>query len=103
MAVELTTTPDDQVERVELFSLDGKSYTIPRRPKANVALRYLYEVKQHGSEVAAGSLLMNLLGEENYLTLMDNDDLTLDQLKQVMELAQKVTLGNLEAPPATKG
>lgn len=102
MSVELVTVPDDNADRVELFSIDGTSFTIPRKPKATIALRYLYDVKQQGIEVAQAGLLISLLGDENYRALMEYDDLTLDQLKQVMELAQKVTLGNLEAP-AKKG
>lgn len=91
-------TPEQTGNRIVLFSIDGREYDIPAKPRANIALKYLWEVKQRGQEVAAATLLEELIGAEGFQALMEYDDLTQDQLKTVMEAAQKVVLGNAEAP-----
>ena len=98
MTIELNSTPETEVEKVELFSLNGVSYSIPKKPRVNVALRYLKMAREEGTEAASAFLLESLVGEEAYKALMDFDDLTQETLGQIAEAAQKHTLGGLEAP-----
>lgn len=101
MAIALTSSKTtEEVETVELFSIDGVSYHIPTKPRVNVALKYLKMARDEGTDAAAAFLLEKLLGEEAYNALMDFDDLTDEALGQIVEAAQKVTLGGLEAPKA---
>jgi len=55
---------------VELFSLDGVSYTIPAKPRVNLALRYLWHAKQYGEDRAAAELLESLLGADGFEVLV---------------------------------
>ncbi len=99
MTIALTSRPaGDEPDPIELFSLDGVSYTIPAKPRANLALRYLYEAKSIGTDYAATNLLEALVGTDGYQALMNYDDLTGDQLQEVLDAAQKITLGTLESP-----
>lgn len=92
-----TSRPEDE-ERVVLFKLDGEEYTIPRKPKTNVALRYLKMARTGNADAAAGWLLEELLGEEGFEALMNFDDLTQEQLRSVMTLAAEVTMGDRQVP-----
>lgn len=97
-AIELKSVPSAEVELVVLFSIDGRDYTIPKKPRVNVALRYLKMAREHGPEAAQAYLLEALVGEEAYEALMNFDDLDSDTLGAIAEAAQKYTLGGLEAP-----
>lgn len=99
MSVTLTTnTEASPVETVELFSIDGKSYSIEKKPRVNVALKYLKIARNEGADAAGAFLLEKLLGEEAYEALLDYDDLTPENLAAIVEAAQKATLGDLETP-----
>lgn len=88
----------EDVEVIDLFTLDGKTYSIPAKAKANLGLRYLKSVRESGPDLAAGELLEAMIGTEAYDALMNYDDLEPDDLTQVMEAVQKVVLGGVETP-----
>lgn len=88
--------PVEPSEEIPLFKLDGKTYTIPSKPKASVALRYLHELRTKGEDYAAGHMLEAMLGAEAYQALMNYDDLELEQFSAVMAACQKVLLGAIE-------
>lgn len=100
MSIELTSTPAAEVESVELFSIDGASYSIPKKPRVNLALRYLKMARESGADAASAYLLEQLVGEDAYTALMNYEDLTQETLQAIMVAAQKVTLGGLEDPKA---
>jgi len=85
-------------ERIPAFSINGKVYSINRRPKVNKALRYVHLARTRGSEIAIDFMLETLLGTEGYQALMDFDDLTEENLQQVVEAASKIMTGAVEAP-----
>jgi len=96
--IELTRpVGDSEVEMVPLFSIDGKEYRVPAKPRVNVALKYLTNAREHGEQMAQMMLLEDLLGAEGYKALAEYDDLTAEQLSQVADLAAKLTLGQLES------
>lgn len=89
-------SPGPSEERVEIFKLNGESYTIPRKPKVNIALRYLREVRTLGQELAVGKLLEDMLGIEGYNALMEYEELTAEQLQQVILVTTRIVMGSLE-------
>ena len=101
--VVLVTGSAPEAPSVELFSLDGVSYTIPAKPRVNLALRYLWHAKQYGEDRAAAELLESLLGAEGFEALMNYDDLTGDQFEAIMRVATKYTLGALEDTTGKSG
>lgn len=96
MTVELKRRDDAEQEKVDLFTIDGQTYSIPAKPRANIALKYLRNVRVEGQDFAAGVMLEDLLGEEGYTALMEYDDLTMEDLNAIMMAAQKVLLGAIE-------
>lgn len=102
-AVRLSTErPPDADERVTLFYLDDKEFTIPARPRANLSLQYLDKVKNEGSEYANAWLMEQMLGVEGYEALMNHEYLEPEQLKTIMDLCQKQTVGKLEQNRAAR-
>jgi len=101
--VRLVTGSAPPAPNVELFSLDGVSYTIPAKPRVNLALRYLWHSKQYGDDRAAAELLESLLGAEGFEALMNYDDLTGDQFEAIMRVATRYTLGALEDTTGKSG
>ncbi|MGA5820806.1 hypothetical protein ACPC54_23435 [Kitasatospora sp. NPDC094028] len=98
--LRLTTTPQVAERRVPLFYIDDTEYTIPARPRMNIALQYMHLAKDQGDAVAADFLLGSLLGEEGYRALREYDQLTAEQFQQITTVASRLTLGALELPKA---
>ncbi len=88
-----TTKSTEGVEQVHLFSIDGVDYFIPKKTRVNLGLKYLYQVKTEGESRAGANLLMDLLGDENYVALMNYEDLEEKDLMDIMDVAAKVVLG----------
>jgi hypothetical protein len=81
---------------VTLFTIGDKEYLIPAKPKVNIALRYLKNVRDKGDDIAAAELMAELLGEDGFNDLAEYDDLTPEQFEAVVKSAQKHVLGALE-------
>jgi hypothetical protein len=96
--IELTTNTSEEVEQVELFSIDGKSYTIANKPRLNVALKSLKLARKDGEEAAAAYMLEAVLGEEAFDALTEYEDLTPETFTAIFQAAQKVVFGGLEGP-----
>jgi hypothetical protein len=96
--IRLTSDPGLAEERVPLFYIDDREYTVAKRPGVNVGLEYLHLSRTSGQEIAIDYLLGKLLGEEGYRALREYDQLTSDQFKQICEVAARLTLGAIELP-----
>lgn len=97
MSIELTTSTEP-VEQVELFSIDGKSYTIPNKPRLNVALKTLKLAREEGQDAAMAYMMEKAIGEEAYEALTEYDDLDAETFQKIVLAAQTVVFGGLEAP-----
>jgi hypothetical protein len=93
-----TNTTEAQDERVELFSIDGKAYSISTKPRVNVALKYLRVAKNQGPDIATAYMLEQLLGEEGFEALTEYEDLTVEQFTQIVAIAQEALMGSLDDP-----
>ena len=94
------TTKSDPEERVPLFYIDDREYTIPKRPRMNIALEFMHLARERNDSAAMDYLLEKLLGKEGYQALRDYDDLTPQQFQQITDIATRLTLGALELPKA---
>lgn len=103
--IELKRSGDDadKPEMVDLFSIDGTAYQVPKKPRVNVALQYLTDARRFGEELAQMMLLEKLLGEDGYRALSEYEDLTPEQLSQVSDKAAALTLGQLESGNGGRG
>ena len=94
-----SVAPEDRADdRADAFSINDVMYQISTRPPVNKALRYLHIARTQGTEAAIDYMLGVLLGEEGYEALMAFDDLTEEQLEQVITIASKIMTGAVESP-----
>lgn len=94
------TTVGVEETRVPLFYIDDREYSVSSKPGLNVALKFLSIARAQGEGMAIDYALGKLLGPEGYSALLDYDELTPDQLKQIMDVVQKLVMGALEIPKA---
>lgn len=94
--LEFKSPEASEVEYVDLFSIDGEVYQAPAKPRLNVALRYLDELRRRGEMFAGMRLLEDLLGEKGYTALMGYQALTAEHLNSVLLAASELALGTLE-------
>lgn len=94
--VEIVTTDVPVAELVPLFSIDGRTYSIPGEVPASMALRMLDAMRRQGMEAAMSEALEELLGAEAYQALLQCRALTVDHLERIMAVVQTHVLGNLE-------
>lgn len=95
-AIELKSKPAEEVEQVVLFTLDGKDYTVAKKQRMNIGLKYMRAVTKVGPEQAAAELLESLIGEENFEVLCNFEDLTTEDFASILEAAQTLVMGGLE-------
>jgi len=100
MSISLTSKPAEEVETIELFSIDGVSYTIPNKARVNVGLKYMKLMREQSPTAADAWLLEELVGKEGFEALTGYDDLSAEILEQIVAAAAKVVLGELETPKA---
>lgn len=92
------TSSKGEVKQVELFELDGRSYTIPNKPRVNLGLKVMRVTAKEGEAAGQAYMLEQLLGVENYDALLDFDDLTTEDFSAIVELASEIVFGGLEVP-----
>ncbi|MFI6140313.1 hypothetical protein ACIBCC_19260 [Streptomyces griseus] len=100
--VRLTSKPAD-VDRIVLFYVDDEAYSIPKHVGRNHGLRYLRTMRRQGEALAAQELLEVLIGEDGYTALMDCEDLTDEQLDQIMNRLRDMALGEVEDEEGKEG
>jgi hypothetical protein len=94
---EETEVPE---ERVPLFYIGDREYSVVKRPGVNIALQYLHLTRTKGETIAQDFLLEELLGVEGYEALRNYNALKPEQFERIVEVANELTMGSLEAPKA---
>jgi len=79
-----------KVERVE--------YTMPKKPNAGMALKYLKSTRTMGVEAAMGWLFELAIGGAAYEELSNETDFDIDDLATLMQTVVTRALGGLEPP-----
>lgn len=84
-------TPDEPVETVHLFTLNGTDYYVPKEPDATVSLRYLRMARTDPAS-ARGWMLEQLVGEDAYTALMDWPGLKTRHLVQILAAVERLAV-----------
>lgn len=92
------TIEEQGEERVDVFTLNGTTYSIPKKPRVRWGLYYLNLIRNEGSDVAVSWLLENCLGKDGYEALLAYEELTPVQLQTVIKACAQTVLGELEGP-----
>ena len=85
-------------ERVPAYRVNGVLYSILTKPKTNQSLQYLHLARTRGTEIAIDYAMEMLLGTEGYQALREFDDLTEEDLQAVVDAANRIMAGPVEAP-----
>lgn len=94
---------EEPVEMVDLFQLNGRMYQIQKKPRLNIALKFLKMRREKGEMDAAAELLPDMIGEEAFSALAEYEGLKPEMLQQVAMAAAKVTMGGLEKALGNSG
>lgn len=68
----------EEAERVDIFEVDGKTYSVAKVARADLGLEYLDRVETDGPDVAQAWLIRTTVGDEGF-----------DALRKVKGLEQK--------------
>lgn len=85
-------------ERVTLFSIDGKEYSISTKIRPNVSLKVMNVFRKQGDTAGVDFMLETVLGSDAYEALMDFDDLEEDELEKIIKIAFELVAGTTENP-----
>lgn len=102
MSVVLKTNNKRKEERVTLFSIDGVAYDVPKRPRPSIGLKYLWNLKVKGQQMAEAELLGDMLGEEGFKALAGFEDLTQEDMDAVLAAVEQLALGEKEESKKSK-
>ena len=94
--VALESNPDRVDERVVIFTLNGEEFSIPKRQRPNIGLRFLFEMKTMGEAMASANLLETALGRDAFLALAAHDDLTVEQNERIQRMILAYVMGDTE-------
>lgn len=98
--LEITTGSRKKGRRVVIFYIDGEAHSVPENPPATVLLTYLDQVRRHGAVASSTYLLEAMLGAESYAALLGSEDITQEQLKQVIEKIDGIVMAAERSPKA---
>ena len=84
------------VERIVIFRINGKPYTIPNETRPNISMGYLYLTRQRGVAAAESWLAEQLLGREAYEALLNFADLTQEASNEIFKRARDVAFGRYD-------
>jgi len=94
--IELTSAAESSGETVDVFSLDGVTYTMPKEPKPAIGLRFVWEMKTLGEMDAVANLLTSTVGADAFEALSRADGMTAEQWNQVQQFVIKHSVGATE-------
>jgi len=83
-------------DRVLLFEVNGRQYTVPKRVNPNVVFRYLRAVRREEGERAIAEMMYQVLGE-GVIDALADEDLSDEQMAQVMKVVRRHVMGATEA------
>jgi len=85
----------EKKDRIVLFTIDDREFTVPAKPGMKVALKFLNQMKRSDNEMFGMlQLLEDMLGPEQYEALLDYDELSDELVGKIAEQCVKLALGN---------
>jgi hypothetical protein len=94
--IEIVTDQDAIVEMVDLFSIDGTTYQMPKEISGSVPLELLHRIRTEGEPSALSWMLQEVLGDTAYMALMGCKAMKPNQLGAIMTVVQERVMGAME-------
>lgn len=95
MLIEIDSN-EVNTEVKDLFSLDGRVYTMPAEVPASVALQFLHISRTEGETAAISWVMEEVLGTEAYDALRNCRALKPHQLRAVIKVVTDEVMGVME-------
>lgn len=76
---------DVPVEMVAIFELNDVPYEIPRNPSAALVLRWMLDTREHGSQVAAETMALTLLGRDALDALAASPEVEPEDVRDIFD------------------
>lgn len=99
--VESEEKEQEEPEMVDLFTLDGKTYSIPNVERPMTGIRYLHIARTQGLGYAEAWLGAEVMGREMYEILLDIKSLNPEDLNAIMKITREIAYGTY-VPKAQK-
>jgi hypothetical protein len=91
--IELSSQHDDdepEIEEIEVFRIDGKSFFMPDRVPFRCQLEMLDATARGGEAAGVRYAMITTLGEEGYAALMSLETLDREKFEQILQLATQI-------------
>lgn len=85
-----------EIEQVELFTLEGKTYSMPKTVTARQLLGFMQEMRTNGQEAASVGLLIDCIGRTGYQKLLSYPKLRHADLKAIFDAVSGAAMGGME-------
>jgi hypothetical protein len=99
--LRLSSDDTPEVERVVIAYLDDYELTMPKKVPPNIALKVMRVQRKEGEAPAMMQLLESVLGDEGFTKLVDWESLTEDNLMDLFQVVQRVSMGAMETPKSS--
>lgn len=96
MVIEIVAPTEEEkaaIPKVDLFSLEGKTYQIDDRVQPNVSLKYLWLIRTQGPVVADEWLGTTLFGAEAYVAYLNCSYISQEQSDAIWAEAKAIAFG----------
>jgi hypothetical protein len=98
--VRINRTDGQEEEREVLFILDdddGKpvEYTIPKKIRPNITIRYLQDTYDKGQEFALAAAMREVLGADAMEALADSEDVGEEEMQAIMNIVERKLLSQM--------
>lgn len=95
MVIKISTEPIRE-DRVDLFELGGKMYTMPAEVPGSLALEAMEIFRRQGDAAASAWLLKEVIGEEAYGALRTCKTLRKEDLQAIQKIVSEHVFGSPE-------
>lgn len=93
----IVKSKNEKRDKVVLFTIDDREFTVPAKPGMRIALKFMNEMKKSNNEMFGMlQLLEDMLGAEQYEALLDFDELDDDLIGKISEQCIKLALGEAQ-------
>jgi len=91
--VKIDTSIVVDEERDTLFWIDDEEYTIPKKIKPNITMKYFNDVLEKGESYAIAAAMDAVLGTDAMEALAECDAVSDEHMEQIMAVVEKKLVG----------
>lgn len=85
---------EKKIETIDIFKLDGVTYSAPKDMPFGVALEYMEAQVEHGPDAAVFLMIKRVLGEDAFRALKTNRNLTQEQFQEIIQSLEGLVLAD---------